>query len=225
MLNRAIVGRAVGRLSLVIAFTAVLQTGCGGSSSEVPVTSQSAATAGAAPPRATPAPPFTSIDSASATDVLRYASTLEFTDDHAFADTLTIVEGSRQALLRFSPEIGSRTTTINDLKQGRIAARWLRFGDSVRYPIRSMVGYVWMDSISTGWRVLYVSSDSALGRTYGQAFLSNDSNLRDGYPTPKAPVMTDSLHSVSCYYTDTRWVCPRFGGLTQATVDSLYQRR
>ena len=222
MLNRAIVRRAVGRLSLVIAFTAVLQTGCGGTPGVVPATGQSA---GAPPPRATPAPPFTSIDSASATDVLRYASTLEFTDDHSFADTLTIVEETRQALIRFSPEIGSRTITINDLKQGRIAARWLRFGDSVRYPIRSMLGYVWMDSISTGWRVLYVSSDSAVGRAYGQLFLSNDSNLRDGYPAPKAPVMSDSVRSASCYYTDSRWVCPRFGGLTQATVDALYQRR
>ena len=224
MLNRAIVRRAVGRLSLEIAFMAVLQTGCGGTPGVVPATGQLAATAGA-PPRATPAPPFTSIDSASATDVLRYASTLEFTDDHSFADTLTIVEETRQALIRFSPEIGSRTITINDLKQGRIAARWLRFGDSVRYPIRSMLGYVWMDSISTGWRVLYVSSDSAVGRTYGQVLQSNDSGLRDGYPAPKAPAMSDSMNSVLCYYTDSRWVCPRFGGLTQAAVDSFYLRR
>lgn len=224
MLHRATVPRAVGRLGLVFAFTVVLHTACGGSSDTVPEASPIVATA-EDPPRPTPAPPFTSVDSASATDVLRYASTLEFTDDHAFADTLTVVEGTRQALIRFSPEIGSRTTTLEQLKQGRIAARWLRFGDSVRYPIRSMVGYVWMDSIPTGWRILYISSDSVLGRTYGQAWLSDDSAHKDGYPNPKAPVMSDSLIRLGCYYTDTRWVCPKFSGLTQSMVNAFYLQR
>ena len=224
MTRRLIAVRAFGRLTLVLASTAALQAGCGQTATPVPQPPPSAPPPSSAP-RPTPAPTFASVDSASSTDVLRYGSTLEFTDDRSFADTATIVEGTRQALIRFSPEIGSRTITTADLKRGRIAARWLRFGDSVRYPIRSMMGFVWIDSVPTGWRVLYFSSDSSLGRTLGQALTASDARYKDGYPLPKAPVVLDSVGTFHCYYTDLRWVCPRFSALTQSRVDSGYGAR
>lgn len=177
----------------------------------------------AAAPRPTPPPPFASIDEASATEVLRYASTLEFTDDRAFADTTTVSEGNRRAFLRFSPEVGSRTVSTEALKQGRIAARWLRFGDSVRYPLPSALGYIWIDSVPSGWRLLYVASDSLRGRAVGDAIVINDSLQKDNYPQPKSTFMGSSMGG--CYYTDQRWVCPRFALMSQDSAVSWYGMR
>lgn len=156
--------------------------------------------------RPTPAPPFTSVDSVSSSEVLAYAATLEFVDEVARVDTHTYIEGDRRALIRLSPEIGSRRITLSDLKQGRITARWTRYPDSVRYPMATMVGYIWTDSIPAGWRVIYFPSDPRLARVVRRATVKDTADASaDSYPMPRSRLMADTTQ---CHWTDQRWECP-----------------
>ena len=162
---------AVLRLSSIAMVALLVVWACSGPDS-VP-RSQSFAQQSVAAPRATPPAPFTNIDAASATQVLQYASTLEFVDELARVDTATITEGSRHALVRFSPEIGSRMVTLDSLKLGRITARWTRFPDSVRYPMATMVGYMWTDSLPTGWRMIFFPDDTTRPRAVSTALAAD----------------------------------------------------
>lgn len=180
------------------------------------------------PPRATPAPPFTNIDSATSQQVLQYAATLEFVDALARVDTATIVEGTRSALMRISPEVGTRVLTSDQLKQGRITARWMRSADSVRYPMRTMLGYIWTDSTpASGWRMLYFPSDPGIPRSAGGALAVEDVNNADGYPESGSYMMKSGGGPIpySCYYTNRRWICPMTGGLTEELVERAYNTR
>ncbi|MEO6443821.1 MAG: hypothetical protein ABIZ91_10160 [Gemmatimonadaceae bacterium] len=223
MIHTSLAPRTSSRLAMRLSAAILVLAACTKPGPTLQSDSQRSEAVQAAAPRPTPPPPFTSIDQASATEVLRYASTLEFTDDRAFADTTTVSEGNRRAFLRFSPEVGSRTVSTEALKQGRIAARWLRFGDSVRYPLPSASGYIWIDSIPSGWRLSYVASDSLRGRTVGYAIVIDDSLQKDNYPQPKSTFMGSIM--AGCYYTDQRWVCPRFALMSQDSAVTWYGMR
>lgn len=226
---------AVTRLSFVAACTLVATMiaceppGGGTVSQSQALTGDSAPTAPLAPPRATPAPPFSSIDSATSQQVLQYAATLEFVDDLARTDTATIVEGTRSALMRISPEIGTRVLTSEQLKAGRITARWMRSADSVRYPMKTMLGYIWTDSGTTGWRMIYFPSDTAYPRAIGGALTVEDLKMTDGYPQTRSLMMRSDggggIIAYGCYYTNRRWICPMFAGLTQEEVTRAYNTR
>lgn len=228
---------AASRLSLVTACVLVAtvlacETPGSGTVTQA-LTGDSAATIGNAPPRATPAPPFTSIDSATSQQVLQYAATLEFVDDLARTDTATIVVGNDSALLRISPEIGSRTLSTAQLHQGRITARWMRSDDSVRYPMRTMLGYMWTDSGTTGWRMIYFPTDTAYPRSIGGALAVEDVKMTDGYPQARSLMMRSGggggggggIFPYGCYYTNRRWICPMIAGLTQEEVTRAYNTR
>lgn len=227
---------AVSRLSLVatcVLVAALVACETPGNSTVTQsqaLTGDSAPQAGSAPPRATPAPPFTNIDSATSQQVLQYAATLEFVDDLARTDTATIVEDTRSALMRISPEIGSRTLTTAQLQQGRITARWMRSADSVRYPMKTMLGYIWTDSGTTGWRMIYFPADTAYPRMMGSALAVEDVKMTDGYPQARSLMMRSSpggggITPYGCYYTNRRWICPMFVGLTQEEVTRAYNTR
>ncbi len=177
-------------------------------------------------PRPTPAPPFADINSATAQEVLQYAATLEFVDELARVDTAYIVEGSRRALMRISPEIGARTLTTADLQRGRITARWMRAPDSVRYPMATMVGYIWTDSVpSSGWRFLYFPSDPTLARGMTGGFAMMDNNPNGDSNARSDMVRSGPVAPYSCYYSNRRWICPMTGGLTQEEVTRAYNTR
>ena len=220
---------ALIRLVSVVVTTAVVAASCSGPDSNsvnhlVSVPSGSSSTM--AEPRATPQPPFTSIDAASAFDVLQYAATLEFVDEHSRVDTATVTVGSSHALIRISPEIGARRVTIDSLKRGRITARWMRFPDSVQYPMPTMHGFIWTDSVPAGWRLIYFPDNVTLPRAVTSTFASNDSTGKEGFPLARSNVVSDTtVGPLYCYYTDKRWVCLNIGGLTQAQVDDLYIAR
>lgn len=228
---------AVARVSLLSACVLVVATlACtppGGTvTTSQALTGDSAPQTGNAPPRATPAPPFTNIDSATSRQVLQYAATLEFVDDVARTDTATIVEETRGALMRISPEIGSRTLTSAQLHQGRITARWMRSADSVRYPMKTMLGYIWTDSGTTGWRMIYFPADTAYPRMMGGALVVEDVKMTDGYPQARSLMMRSGsggggggIFPYGCYYTNRRWICPMVVGLTQEEVTRAYNTR
>lgn len=174
-----------------------------------------------------PPPPFSSIDSVSVDTALAYARSLTYADPST-GDALTITEGSRTGTIRFVPVLAGRLMSIGDLTNGRFIARWERQGDSVRYPMRHSAGFMWLDTTLThGWRMRYYASNAS-GFADAGAFASEDVDLKDSYPLPKSPVDTDPsavIRALNCVYTDRRWVCPGFTGLTQPRVDAAYARR
>lgn len=225
---------AVSRLSLLSACTLVVAMLACETPGERTVSQSQALVgdsgAGAQPPRPTPPPPFANIDSASSLAVLRYAATLEFVDELARTDTATIVREGDSALVRISPEIGTRSLTSAQLQQGRITARWMHFGDSVRYPMRTMLGYIWTDSGTTGWRMIYFPADTAYPRVVGGALVVEDTKLADAFPQTYSNMMRSGpggggIVPYGCYYTNRRWICPMFVGLTQEEVTRAYNTR
>jgi hypothetical protein len=180
------------------------------------------------PPGGGPAAAITAmnIDSMPAETVLARAAAQTYDSSPAVAETATIVEGGRSAVIAFDPVADGRQRSVEDLRNGFFVARWRRVGDSVRYPMRSARGYVWMDSIGgVGWRVRYYSSDPSQGYSNSDALAVEDSEQKDDHPQPRSPVVADSVGPFHCYYTDSRWVCPRFTFLTQERVAAGYASR
>jgi len=163
------------------------------------------------------------VDSASNAQVLAYAATLEFVDEASRADTATVVESGRQALLRFSPEVGSRTVTSEQLPGGRIMARWMRSGDSVQYPLNGMHGYIWIDSVASGWRTIYFATDPLVPRVVAPASPKPDSANVANYPLPKGYWYKGGPIPFGCVLIDKRIVCPFFTLLTAEMVDGAYR--
>lgn len=223
---------AVARLSYVLACTLVVEVvacetpGSGTATNLQAVTGDSAGNGGAPALRPTPAAPFSNVDSASNAQILQYAATLEFVDDSARVDTLRVTQGGRSTLIRISPEIGARLLTPSDLARGRVTARWTRWPDSLRYPMQTMMGFIWTDVGDSGVRLLYVPSDSGIPRTLSRALSVDDTRATDGYPMPRFFASSDSvIGPFGCYYINRRLVCPYFVGLTDSQVTRAYGTR
>lgn len=169
------------------------------------------------------------LDALSGDTILTIARAQPYDSSPGVSDTATIVEGGRSAVLAFDPVVNGRSLPIDSLRNGRFVARWRRDGDSVRYPMRSARGYVWMDSLGgDGWRIRYYNDDPALGFTTGTAFAIEDSMQADSHPQHKSVAdiePADTVRVLHCYYTDSRWVCPRFDLLTYQRVQSAYAKR
>jgi len=167
------------------------------------------------------------IDSLPADTVLAIAARQSYDSSPGVSDTATVVEGNRQAVIAFDPVVGGRERTIDELKRGLFVAHWRRDGDSVRYPMRSPRGYVWMDSGATGWNLRFYSSDPQRGYSRDSAFTIEDANQKDASAPQRSIVdrEADAIGPLHCYYTDSRWVCPRFDLLTFTRVQSAYDKR
>lgn len=140
-------GVAARVMTAVLVATAVALVACGDAGETTP--GVESATAVAEPPRG-------ALDSAWRSAVVAYAANLAFDSAPPAGETAEYVVGSDTTRIAFAPLTAAGSIPDSALHRGWIIGRTIGYGERIPLGIPVGVGYVWIDSISGGWRATHV---------------------------------------------------------------------
>lgn len=133
---------------------------------------------GSAPRPAVAALPFSSFDRAPIDSILTYAASLPYDDDYGVSDAQALAvykaggkrcpEGCTYGpLISIQPEVGAAFLTDDELKSGRVVARFVNEDtlayDKLNIGPRSTTYYVVVNSGGVQWTGYFISSDPSRG--------------------------------------------------------------